>query len=166
MADLLSAEERSRNMSLIRGAHTHPERVLRGGLHRAGLRFRLHRNDLEGRPDVVLPRYSAAIFVHGCFWHQHPGCRDATMPKTRKRFWTEKFAQNHLRDKRQTAALLAAGWRVLIVWECALKAVNTREAAIAEAIRWIVSSSSYAEVARSTEKSGRSRPRRIARRTD
>lgn len=148
MVDSLSVEARSRNMSRIRGAHTRPERVLRSGLHRAGFRFRLHRTDLEGRPDIVLPRYSAVIFVHGCFWHQHPGCRDATRPKTREKFWAEKFAQNHLRDERQKAALLGAGWRVLTVWECALKATGTRENAIAEAIRWIRSSSRCEEIAR------------------
>lgn len=147
MADLLSAAERSRNMSCIRGTHTRPERVLRGGLHREGFRFRLHLSDLEGRPDIVLRRYSAAIFVHGCFWHQHPGCRYATSPKTRASFWAEKFAKNHLRDERQKAALLAEGWRVLIVWECALKVINTRQAAIAEAVRWIRSSSRSAEIA-------------------
>jgi DNA mismatch endonuclease, patch repair protein len=135
-------------MSRIRGVNTRPERVLRAGLHRAGLRFRLHRSDLQGRPDIVLPRYCAAVFVHGCFWHQHPGCRDATRPKTREKFWAEKFAQNHLRDERQKAALLAAGWRVLIVWECALKAASAREAAIAEAVGWVRSSERYGEIGR------------------
>ena len=153
MADRLSVAERSRNMSRIRGAHTVPERVLRSGLHRAGLRFRLHRSDLAGRPDIVLPRYSAAIFVHGCFWHQHPGCRDATTPKTRPAFWAQKFAQNRLRDERQIAALLAADWRVLIVWECALKSVSERTAAIAQAVKWVRSASRYGEIARPADNS-------------
>ena len=135
-------------MSRIRGTHTGPERILRSGLHRAGLRFRLHASDLAGRPDIVLPRHSAVVFVHGCFWHQHPGCRDATRPKTRSAFWAEKFAQNQLRDERQIAALLAADWRVLIVWECALKTVSERETAIIQAVGWIRSNSRYAEIAR------------------
>ena len=148
MADRLSVAERSRNMSRIRGTHTGPERVLRSGLHRAGLRFRLHRSDLEGRPDIVLPKHSAVIFVHGCFWHQHPGCRDATTPKTRPLFWAEKFAQNRLRDEQQIATLLAADWRVLIVWECSLKRGSERTAAIAQAVRWVRSASRYGEIAR------------------
>jgi DNA mismatch endonuclease (patch repair protein) len=148
MADRLSVAQRSHNMSRIRGTHTGPERILRSGLHRAGLRFRLHGSRLAGRPDIVLRRYSAVVFVHGCFWHQHPDCRDATRPKTRPAFWAEKFAQNRLRDERQIAALLAADWRVLIVWECALKAASGRELAIAQAARWIRGKSRYAEIAR------------------
>ena len=148
MTDRLSPAERSRNMSRIRGVHTRPERILRSGLHKAGLRYRLHKADLEGRPDIVLPRHSAVIFVHGCFWHQHPGCRDATSPKTREKFWATKFAQNKLRDERQIAALLAADWRVLIVWECALNAARDRPAAIAQAVQWVRSKMRYSEIGR------------------
>jgi DNA mismatch endonuclease (patch repair protein) len=142
-------------MSRIRGAHTRPERILRTGLHKAGLRYRLHKTDLEGRPDIVLPRHCAVVFVHGCFWHQHPGCRDATSPKTREKFWATKFAQNKLRDERQIAALLSAGWRVLIVWECSLKAARDRPATIATAVQWIRSEVRYSEISRPLAESTR-----------
>lgn len=122
MADTLTSERRSWNMSRIRGRNTGPEMRLRSLLHRAGFRFRLHAKQLPGRPDVVLPRYRTAIFVHGCFWHRHPGCRSATTPSTRREFWQEKFDGNVSRDARNRAALEAAGWTVLTVWECELKA--------------------------------------------
>lgn len=122
MADTLTSERRSWNMSRIRGRDTGPELLLRSLLHRAGFRFRLHAKQLPGRPDVVLPKYKAAIFVHGCFWHRHPGCRNATTPSTRREFWQEKFDGNVSRDARNRADLEAAGWTVLTVWECELKA--------------------------------------------
>ncbi len=109
-------------MSRIRGRNTGPELRLRSLLHRAGFRFRLHAKQLPGSPDVVLPKYRTAIFVHGCFWHRHPGCRNATMPSTRREFWQEKFDANVSRDARNQAALEAAGWTVLTIWECELKA--------------------------------------------
>ena len=122
MADSLAKERRSWNMSRIRGRNTGPELRLRSLLHRAGFRFRLHAKQLPGSPDVVLPKYRTAIFVHGCFWHRHPGCRNATMPSTRREFWQEKFDANVSRDARNQAALEAAGWTVLTIWECELKA--------------------------------------------
>lgn len=121
MADTLTSERRSWNMSRIRGRNTGPERRLRSLLHRAGFRFRLHAKQLPGRPDVVLTRYRTVIFVHGCFWHRHPGCRNATTPSTRREFWQEKFDGNVSRDARNRAALEATGWTVLTVWECELK---------------------------------------------
>lgn len=121
MADTISAERRSWNMSRIAGRNTKPEIFLRSLLHRAGFRFRLHAKDLPGKPDIVLPRYRIAIFVHGCFWHRHPGCSNATMPSTRTDFWAAKFDGNVERDARNVAALEEAGWTVLIVWECDLK---------------------------------------------
>ena len=124
MADTLTSEHRSWNMSRIKGRNTGPELRLRSLLHRAGFRFRLHTKDLPGRPDVVLPKYRAAIFVHGCFWHRHSGCRYATNPATRPDFWESKFRANVERDERNHRALLDAGWRVAIVWECALRAVG------------------------------------------
>ena len=135
-------------MSRIQGANTRPERFLRSGLHKAGLRYRLHKSCPGGRPDIVLRRHGAVIFVHGCFWHQHPGCRDATFPKTRERFWAEKFAQNKLRDERQIATLLAADWRILIVWECALRAAKDRPETIARAAKWVRGSTRYSEIGR------------------
>ena len=122
MADTLTSEQRSRNMSRIRGRNTGPELRLRSLLHCAGFRFRVHAKHLPGRPDVVLAKYNTAIFVHGCFWHRHSGCRNATTPSTRREFWQEKFDGNVDRDARNRAALEAAGWNVLIVWECELKA--------------------------------------------
>lgn len=121
MADSLSPERRSWNMSRIRGRNTGPERQLRSLLHRAGYRFKLHEKALAGRPDIVLPKYRTVIFVHGCFWHRHEGCRAATMPRTRREFWEDKLNQNVSRDLRNRAALEAAGWQVLVVWECELK---------------------------------------------
>ena len=120
MIDLVDAATRTRMMSGIRSRNTRPERLLRSALHRNGLRFRLHRRDLPGRPDIVVPRYHAAIFVNGCFWHRHEGCRLATTPATRPEFWLEKFRRNVERDRRNESLLLANGWRVAIVWECKL----------------------------------------------
>ncbi len=105
-------------MSRIRGKDTKPELRVRSQLHRMGYRFRLHRKDLPGRPDIVLPKYDTVIFVHGCFWHRHKGCRFAYTPKTRVEFWETKFDQNVRRDKRNAAALWRGGWRVLKIWEC------------------------------------------------
>jgi DNA mismatch endonuclease (patch repair protein) len=122
MADTISAERRSWNMSRIRGRDTGPELRLRSLLHRAGFRFRLHAKDLPGKPDIVLPKYHTVIFVHGCFWHRHEGCRYATTPSTRAEFWQAKFDGNVKRDNRNRAALEAAGWTVMTVWECELKA--------------------------------------------
>jgi DNA mismatch endonuclease, patch repair protein len=122
MADTLSSERRSWNMSRIKGHNTGPEVRLRSLLHRAGFRFRLHAKELPGRPDIVLPRYRTTIFVHGCFWHRHTGCRNATTPSTRKAFWQEKFDGNVRRDERNRSELVAEGWTVVVVWECELAA--------------------------------------------
>jgi DNA mismatch endonuclease (patch repair protein) len=122
MADTISAERRSWNMSRIRGRDTAPEKRLRSLLHRAGFRFRLYSKDLPGKPDIVLPKYRTVVFVHGCFWHRHEGCHSATTPSTRTEFWQAKFDGNVERDKRNKLELEAAGWTVIIVWECDLKA--------------------------------------------
>lgn len=108
-------------MSGIRGKDTRPEMLVRSGLHRLGFRFRLYARDLPGRPDLVLRKYSAAVFVHGCYWHRHEGCRYATMPATRPEFWQEKFEANVRRDRRHQKMLREAGWRVFVIWECALR---------------------------------------------
>ncbi|MBX3372905.1 MAG: DNA mismatch endonuclease Vsr [Phycisphaeraceae bacterium] len=105
-------------MSRIRGRDTRPEKAVRSLLHRMGFRFRLHRRDLPGSPDIVLPRLRTVIFVHGCFWHRHPGCRFAYTPRTRKAFWNAKFAANRARDRRHARELRSLGWRVVTVWEC------------------------------------------------
>ena len=109
---------RSEIMSRIRGRDTAPEIVVRKIIHALGFRFRLQRRDLPGTPDVVLPRHRTAIFVHGCFWHRHPGCSRATTPKTNGDFWHAKFDRNVERDRAAVQALQAVGWRVEVVWEC------------------------------------------------
>lgn len=116
--DPLTREHRSWNMSRIRSRDTTPELTVRSMLHRLGYRFRLHRRDLPGSPDILLPKYRTAIFVHGCFWHRHSGCRFAYMPKTRQQFWARKFEDNRRRDRRVTRALRRDGWRVAVIWEC------------------------------------------------
>ena len=120
MADVLSAEERSRLMSRIRGRDTGPEMIVRRGLHALGLRFRLQDRKLPGRPDLVLPKYRTAVFVHGCFWHAH-GCTLSKVPATRVEFWKRKLDANVARDRAAARALRDAGWRVLLVWECAFR---------------------------------------------
>lgn len=119
--DSLSPEHRSWNMSRIRGTNTKPELQLRSLLHRAGYRFRLHDKRLPGRPDIVLPKYRAAIFVHGCFWHRHEGCPKTTTPSTRREFWQEKFRRTVERDRQKAAEIEASGWDVITVWECELE---------------------------------------------
>ena len=121
MTDTLSAERRSWNMSRIGSRNTAPEIRMRSLLHRAGFRFRLHAPGLPGKPDIVLRRYKAVVFVHGCFWHRHGGCRKATTPSTRPDFWQSKFNATIERDRRKTSELNAMGWRVLTVWECELE---------------------------------------------
>lgn len=118
MTDIVNKRRRSELMAGIRGQDTAPELAVRRVAHRMGLRFRLHRKNLPGRPDLVFPKHRLVVFVHGCFWHQHKGCHYAYMPKSRTEFWSEKFAQNLARDKRQERALRDLGWQVLVVWEC------------------------------------------------
>lgn len=108
-------------MSRIRSADTKPEMVLRSVLHRMGFRFRLHCRELPGRPDIVLPKYHMVIFVHGCFWHQHPGCIEAVRPKTNEKYWAAKLEGNVKRDKKNRRALCREGWRVFRFWECQIE---------------------------------------------
>jgi DNA mismatch endonuclease (patch repair protein) len=122
MAEKISPEIRSRMMRSVRGKDTRPEKRVRSLLHSMGLRFVLHRKDLPGRPDIVLPRHKLAIFVHGCFWHRHVGCFYATIPKSNAAFWDTKFKKNIQRDAIAIEALRKLGWRTVVVWECALKA--------------------------------------------
>ena len=120
MADVHTPEQRSYNMSQIKGRDTKPEKTLRSLLHRNGFRFRIHYSKLPGRPDIVLPKYRSVIFVHGCFWHRHPGCRYAYTPKSRTEFWNEKLNGNVERDRENISLLRKAGWYPIIVWECEL----------------------------------------------
>ena len=115
------SEQRSRNMSAIKSKNTKPEIAVRKLLHSMGYRFRLHRKDLPGSPDIVLPKYKTVIFVHGCFWHRHKNCKYASTPKTRQEFWEAKFRENINRDKLNQANLSSKGWKIIIVWECEIK---------------------------------------------
>ena len=116
--DTFSPEERSWIMRQVRSRDTNPEKLVRSLLHAMGYRFRLHRRDLPGCPDIVLPRYDAIIFVHGCFWHRHRGCPRSTMPASNKAYWLPKFERTVARDARNTRQLRRLGWRVMTVWEC------------------------------------------------
>lgn len=121
MVDVVDTGTRSRMMAAIKGKDTKPELALRRALHACGLRYRLHSAKLPGRPDIVLPRHRVVVFVHGCFWHRHEGCRFASDPATRQDFWQAKFAANVARDQRNRAELEAASWRVATVWECSIR---------------------------------------------
>jgi DNA mismatch endonuclease, patch repair protein len=118
MPDRLTKERRSWNMSRIRGKDTSPEKRVRSELHRMGYRFRLHRKDLPGNPDIVFVSRRIALFVHGCFWHRHRGCKNCTTPTNNRRFWLEKLEGNTARDKRNRQALRKLGWRTMVIWEC------------------------------------------------
>lgn len=120
MVDVLTPEQRQLNMSRIKGKDTKPEMLIRRGLHARGLRYRLHDRLLPGRPDLVFPMYNTAVFIHGCFWHAH-GCAMSKLPSTRQDFWKTKLSANSARDRTVVEALQASGWRVLIIWECALR---------------------------------------------
>lgn len=114
-------------MSRIGSRNTKPEMVVRKGLHAAGFRYRLHARNLPGSPDIVLPKYRSVILVHGCFWHAHKGCRNFRLPKSNTDFWREKLVRNAERDTRQLKELQDAGWRTLVVWECATRDFSTKK---------------------------------------
>lgn len=145
--DVVDAATRSRMMASIKGRDTKPEMIVRCGLHRRGFRFRLHDRKLAGRPDLVLSRYRAAIFVHGCFWHGHD-CHFFRWPKSRPEFWRAKISGNIERDRRAVEALKDASWRVLTIWECAFRGQtpHEREAALDDAATWISHGARVAEI--------------------
>lgn len=122
--DSVSKERRSEIMGLVKARNTRPELFVRRLIHRLGYRFRLHRADLPGRPDIVLPKHRIVVFVHGCFWHRHPGCPNTRTPKSRVEFWEAKFLGNIQRDELARRELVEAGWRVLVIWECELANVE------------------------------------------
>jgi DNA mismatch endonuclease (patch repair protein) len=138
VADIVDVKTRSRMMAGIRGKDTRPEMLLRKALHAMGHRFRLHAQDLPGRPDIVLPRYRAAVLVHGCFWHRHGGCRFATTPSSNTEFWRRKFEGTTERDLRNLLALRAAGWRIATVWECSVRSGGA-SAAAKRVSEWLLS---------------------------
>lgn len=121
MTDVFTKKKRSAVMSPIKATNTKPERAVRSILHGLGFRFRLHRADLLGKPDIVLARHKTVVFVHGCFWHRHKGCQFAYTPKSRKKFWQNKFESNVARDRHVNRGLVKIGWRVISVWECELR---------------------------------------------
>lgn len=123
--DSLSKEHRSWNMSRIKSKDTKPELIVRSFLHKMGFRFRLNNTSLPGKPDIILPRYRTAIFVHGCFWHRHEGCVYAYTPKSRIEFWEEKFGLNIKRDAKVADQLKDSGWNQLVLWECEIKKSET-----------------------------------------
>lgn len=145
MADIVNATTRSRMMAGIRGADTRPELVLRRELHRRGFRYRLHVRGLPGRPDMVFPRWRAALFVHGCFWHGH-GCALFKWPKSNEAFWRTKIEGNRARDARKADALRVAGWRVGAVWECALRHKTSRFEAVEACASWLRSGAGDMEI--------------------
>lgn len=146
MTDIVDQETRSRMMSGIRGKNTKPEIALRRALHTCGFRFRLHSSNVHGRPDLALPKYRAVVFVHGCFWHRHEGCRYATTPSTRPEFWQAKFDANVARDNTVRATLLEDGWRVATVWECALRKPDQVAASAELLSAWLLSDEAQIEI--------------------
>ena len=136
--DTVDKAKRSEIMSKVGKKDTGPEMLLRPALHKLGLRYKLHDRKLPGSPDLVFPKYHAVIFVHGCYWHSH-GCYRSTVPKTRQDFWTKKFKDNKERDKRKMDQLMDEGWRVLVVWECALVGKTSRlsESVAKEVFDWL-----------------------------
>jgi DNA mismatch endonuclease (patch repair protein) len=127
MADVHDKATRSYNMSRIKGKDTKPEMIVRRFLHSHGFRYRLHVKDLPGKPDIVLPKYKTVIFVHGCFWHGHEGCKYFVVPKTRTEWWLEKIGRNTENDKKAINAVQKLGWRVIMLWECGLKPALIQE---------------------------------------
>ena len=146
MTDVVDSETRSRMMSGIRGKDTRPELEIRHHLHRLGFRYRLHDKQLPGKPDIVLKKYHAVIFVHGCFWHRH-NCHLFKWPKTRPEFWKKKINRNHENDLKALNSLKTNGWRICIVWECSIKGADKNIQAIANTIaRWLKSNKSMLEI--------------------
>ncbi|QHF09498.1 DNA mismatch endonuclease Vsr [Pseudomonas syringae UB303] len=133
-ADVFMPEQRSKVMAKIKCKNTKPEMIVRSTCHRMGLRFRLHRVDLPGKPDLVFTKRKLCLFVHGCFWHQHPGCKYAYQPKSRPEFWVPKLQKNVIRDENAKDSLEALGWKVAVIWECQTKKIDEVESIIKEII--------------------------------
>lgn len=132
--DTFSPEERSDIMRRVRSTDTTPERKVRSLLHKLGFRFRLHRSDLPGKPDIVLPKRRTVIFVHGCFWHRHPGCSRATTPASNQEYWLPKFRRTMERDAKNQDELRRQGWNVIVVWECEVKRLTNYPTELAELV--------------------------------
>ena len=119
--DIWSKKKRSEVMGKIRGTNTKPEVILRSSLFKLGYRFRIHKKDLQGKPDIVLSKYRTIIFVHGCFWHFHKGCKEGRIPTSNSNYWKEKLERNITKDKMNIEALELAGWKVIVIWECEIE---------------------------------------------
>lgn len=147
MTDIVDSATRSRMMSKIKGKNTKPEIMVRSALQQEGYRFRLHRKDLPGKPDIVLPKHRAAIFVNGCFWHGHD-CSLFKWPKTREAFWKEKITKNTQRDRRNYAELAELGWKVCVVWECSIrgKSAQSQLTTMQNLFIWLRAGDSYTEI--------------------
>jgi len=146
MPDVVSAAIRSRMMSGIKGKDTKPEMLVRKALFAAGYRFRVHRKDLPGSPDIVMPGRKVAIFTHGCFWHLHAGCTNAKLPATRPEFWKQKLQGNVDRDARSVNALRSEGWRVLTVWECGTRDIEVMAQLSSLLAGWIEGGEALGEI--------------------
>ena len=146
MTDIVDQQTRSRMMSGISGKNTKPELALRRALHARGFRFRLHSGKIYGRPDLVLPKHRAVVFVHGCFWHRHEGCRYTTIPASRSGFWQTKFDTNVARDSAVRKKLREDGWRLATVWECALRRPEQVEASTESLSIWLRSEELQIEI--------------------
>jgi len=146
MTDIVDSTTRSRMMAGIRGKNTKPEILVRSLLHRLGFRFRLHVRDLPGKPDIVLPRYHSVVFVHGCFWHGHD-CPLFRLPGTQTDFWREKIVKNQINDNKARSTLLENGWRVGIIWECALRGAGRDVDSVARNLEiWLHSEAQLMEI--------------------
>jgi len=147
LVDVVDAVTRSRMMSGIKGKNTKPEVSIRRALHARGFRYRTHVNNLPGKPDLVLPKYKAVVFVHGCFWHGHT-CRYFKIPRTRPDFWMEKIEKNRTRDRFQEIALLSDGWRVLIVWECVIRSMDKKKSMVLidQIAEWLINGNEYLQI--------------------
>jgi len=144
--DIVDQQTRSGMMAGIKGKNTRPELALRRALHARGFRYRLHSTKVHGRPDLVLAKHRAVVFVHGCFWHRHEGCRYATTPATRAEFWQAKFKANVARDSAVRGALLSTGWRVATIWECALRTPEQIAAAVDQLSKWLITETDTLDV--------------------
>lgn len=147
MADIVTPEQRSRMMSGIKGKNTKPEMIIRKGLHALGFRYRLHDKTLPGKPDLVFPSYHAVILIHGCFWHCHQ-CYLFKWPSSRQEFWKEKISRNAERDREQISLLNNMGWRVLVIWECALRGRTKLPAqeVVEQTARWLKNEAGSSEI--------------------
>lgn len=147
MVDIVDSATRSRMMSNIKAINTKPELMIRSLLHAKGFRFRIHRKDLPGKPDIVLPKYKAIIFIHGCFWHGHENCRLFKLPGSRTEFWQNKISKNQINDTRALELLIASGWRVCTIWECATRKSKKDPESLSEILtKWLHSNELLLEI--------------------